>query len=107
MRMRRTEQRGQQTPSQDSNQDPTRFDHRLIAGLTEDEVGEFAGRWKNASLVRQAAAQVLTKELERVILLSESPENVNSPNPLAVLADLHGYRRGLRTAIKLLTNQDP
>lgn len=107
MRTHRTEQRGQQTPSQDSKAEPIRFDRRLLTGLTDDEVAEFAGRWKNGVHVRKAVVQVLTNELERAILLSESPENLNSPNPLAVLADLHGYRRGLRAAIKLLTNQDP
>ena len=104
MRTHRTEQRGQQTPSADSKQPAIRFDHQLIAGMDDDQLGEFYDRWKQAVLVRAKLVEVLTKDLDRAILLSESPENVNSPNPLAVLADLHGYRRGLRAAIKLLTN---
>ena len=104
MRPLRTEQRGQQTPSPDSKPDPIRLDQRLVRGLSDDELTEFASRWKTAVHVRQAVVGVLTKDLDRAILLSESPENVNSQNPLAVLADLHGYRRGLRAAIKLLTN---
>lgn len=105
MRTRRTEQRGQQTPSADSNtSEPTRFDRRLVSGLGDDELEEFATRWKTSILIRQAVVKVLTKDLEHAILQSESREVWNSPNPLADLADLHAYRRGLRAAIKLLTN---
>ena len=100
----RTEQRGQQAPSAPSNQEPFRFEARLVAGLDDDALAEFASRWRNSAAVRKAVVEVLTKDLDRAILLSESPDSLNSPNPLAVLSDLHGYRRGLRAAIKLLTN---
>ncbi len=105
MRKLRTEQRGQQTPSPDQDRETTRFDRRLIQGLDEAGVQDFAVRWRSSRTVREQVVGVLTKELDRVILQSESGEALSSPNALATLADLHGYRRALRFTIKLLTNQ--
>lgn len=106
MRNHRTVQRGLEAPSPDSST-PTRFDQRLIRGLSDEELEEFAARWKTGAVVREAVVKCLTKDLEHAILLSESEETFKSPHPLAILSDLTGYRRGLRAAIKLLTNQDP
>lgn len=107
MRKLRTEQRGQQAPSQDSEQwEVVRFDRRLLVGLDEDGVQELAIRFKSSQQVRDAIKGALTKEIDSAILCSESREVLNSPNALASLADLHGYRRGLRLAVKLLTNQE-
>lgn len=103
----RTEQRGRQTPSPDSSPEKTRFDARLVRGLDDDALAEFYERWKNSTVVRQAITKVLTKELDDAIIQSESKEVYELPNALAKLADLHAYRRGLRAAINLLTNQDP
>lgn len=92
---------------QRSSQDkPLRFDRRLIAGLDDDGIGEFGDRWQGATEVRRSVAGALTKSLDSAILQSESREVFDSPNALAALADLAGYRRGLREAIKLLSNQD-
>lgn len=49
-------------------------------------------------------AKVLTDELDRVILQSESQEVLRSPNALALLSDLNGYRRALRFSRSLLQN---
>lgn len=108
MRKLRTEQRGQQTnsPASASENQPVRFDRRLIAGMDDQEVADFHARWKNSATVRQVVAGALTKELNNAILQAESGEALKSPNALAEVADNAAFRRALRLAIKLLSNQD-
>jgi hypothetical protein len=96
-----THKRGPQGPSTPS---PLRLNQKLRRAIGETEPEEFIQRLQNCSLVRGVIAQVLTDELERVILQSESPEVLDSPNALAVVADLHGYRRALRFARSLIQN---
>lgn len=57
-----------------------------------------------AKPVREAVVAVLQTELDRSVAESEKREQLDSPNYVAALADLMGYRRGLRTTIDLLTN---
>jgi hypothetical protein len=75
-------------------------------GLDEQAIAEFNGRFKEARYIREAIVRVLTNELEGAILQSESRDRLNGPNALADHQDLMGYRRGLRHAIKLLTDKD-
>lgn len=104
----RHEQQGHQTNSPDSEatRQKYRLDSRLSRGLDEQQVVELIERFRNSLLVRQAIAGVLTKSLDHAILQSESRETFESPNALAVLSDLMGYRRGLREAISLILNQE-
>jgi hypothetical protein len=96
-----THKRAQQGPSTPS---PLRLNQKLRRAVGETDAEEFITRMQNCSMVRAVIAQVLTDELERVILQSESPASLDSPNALALLADLHGYRRALRFARSLLQN---
>ncbi len=84
-----------------------RLDSRLSRGLDEQQVAELVERFRNSLHVRQAIAGVLTNALDHAILQSESRETFESPNALAVLSDLMGYRRGLREALSLILNQEP
>lgn len=81
-----------------------KFDRRLLPA--DGDAEDFATRFREASVLRTAIADLLTKEIQHGIIQSEAKEVLDSPNALAVLADLHGYRRGLRFALKLLTNQE-
>lgn len=85
---------------------PQRIRRELLTQLENSPtaVEEFQARWNSCKEVRHLVSGVLTKALDRAILQSESPETWGSPNALATLADQAGYRRGLREAIKLLTN---
>lgn len=74
--------------------------------MTDGEIDELSVRWQNSKEIRGKLKQVLTTELEAAILSSEAKETWTSPNPALILAELAGYRRGLRTIIKLLTQQD-
>ena len=108
MRKLRTEQRGRQenSPASESKGPAVRFDRRLLTGLDEQGVADLHARWNNSRHIRELLARALTKSLDSAILQSESSEVLASPNALAVLSDLNGYRRACREAIRLLTNQD-
>lgn len=79
----------------------------ITRGKTREEVVELSDLYKNAKIIRELLAGVLTSEVESAILRTESREILNCPNALASIADLHGYRRGLRFALGLLTNLEP
>lgn len=95
---------GSQEPPQPSQ--ACRFDRRLMSSLDADQMQEFARAFKSCGPVREAVIRVLTKELDGAILQSESRDRLMGPNALADLTDLQGYRRGLRQAIKLLTDKE-
>jgi len=103
MQKRNSGPQGPSTPSQGSS---FRFDRRLVTGLDPEKLEEFNAAFRSCSPIRQALVKVLTKDLENAILQSESRDRLNGPNALADLSDLMGYRRGLRLAIKLLTDKD-
>lgn len=85
-----------------------RINHALFEGLTPQECHDLVEMIKNCSMVRQRVTNVLTKARENAIIQSEDKKNLESPNYVGVLADLAGFRRGLRFAIDLLTLQgDP
>lgn len=83
-----------------------RFDARIFRLIPNDEFEEWSSRFQSAKAVREIISQVLTDEIEADILRVEAQETLDSPNALAVVAASIGYRRGLRQALKLLTNQD-
>lgn len=84
----------------------TRLDSRLTRGLPPEKVAQVENLYNNSSEIREMLAEVLTNELNSAILLADSPKFWDSPNALAEIADQAGYRRGLRTALKLLTSRD-
>lgn len=85
---------------------PMRIPVSLVKGLSREEIDELVEKIRNCSDVRQRIAGVLTKELESATILGEKRENLESPNYVGVLADLAGYRRGLRHALALLTMKE-
>lgn len=106
MRQRRESHRQPPPTSPEQASKSIRFDSRLVRGLDEDALAEFAARWQSSRIVRESITRVLTDSLNRAILQSESGEAFASPHPALFLADQLSYRRGLREAIQLLTNQD-
>lgn len=83
-----------------------RLDAGLLKGLDPREAEAMAQLYNSSLPIRELLVSLLTKELESSILLSDSAEYLDSPNALAKVADQSGYRRGLKRAIKLLSNRD-
>lgn len=81
-----------------------KFNSRLTKGLSEDQKKEFVQQWTLATNLREKIVSILQGSLDQAILESESGSVVDCPNYLAKIADLHGYRRGLRQAIKLISD---
>lgn len=81
-----------------------RFDSRLMRVAREQKV-DLRINYTAAEIFNNLLKKVLTDELESAILRSESGDILNSPNYQAAHADLIGYRKGLRFALKLLENQ--
>lgn len=81
-----------------------KLDQRLIRGEEDKEL--FLSQFKNCKDVRNKIAKVLTAELESVILSGESENNYDCPNALAKIADNNGYKRALRSVIKLLAPEE-
>jgi len=83
-----------------------RIDARLVAGMSKEDRDMFLISFGNCKITREILSEHLTKEIDRVIIESESIKIYESPNALATLADLQGYRRALRFCQKLINPED-
>lgn len=83
-----------------------RYNAKLARGLADEKLAEFEQAWGFSYEIRQRLAKVLQDSLDQAILESESDDLPESGNYIAKIADLHGYRRGLRQAIKLIHNEN-
>ena len=79
-----------------------KLDARITRGLNREEVQEMIDRHKNASIVLDAIAKVLTDELEQCTLKEEGDDILDSPNALAKLTNLAARRKALRFALTLV-----
>lgn len=83
-----------------------RTDTRLLAHCADAaEREEFAILYRQSTRVRNALLGVLTKEIDGVTIELEEGTHLSSPNALATLTDKLAYRRGIRFAVKLLTQE--
>lgn len=78
-----------------------KFNQKMLA-VAKDKKYDLQACYASAELFNEMLKKVLTDELESAIIRSESGDILNSPNYLAVHADLIGYRKGLRYVLNLL-----
>lgn len=83
---------------------PLRFDSRLLRIAKERKV-DLPLNYNAAEVFVEIAKKVLTNEIESATIRGESEEMSKVPDYAVSQADLNGYKRGLRHALKLLETQ--